>query len=78
MATLTPGFPITWHNVRRDEEGDPRDDDEQPGGEVVGDDVGHHVATEVLPGRTREEEEEEEEVSVHSMRTQPMSLAWIQ
>ncbi len=36
------------HDVGRDEEGDPGDDHEEAGGEVVRDDVGHHVAAEVL------------------------------
>ena len=35
-------------DVGRDEEGDPGDEDEEAGGEVVGDDVGHHVPRQVL------------------------------
>ena len=39
---------LTWYNVRRNEKGDPRDDDEEAGGQVVRDDVGHHVTLQVL------------------------------
>ena len=39
---------LTGHNVGRDEERDPRDDHEQAGGEVVRDDVGHDVPSEIL------------------------------
>ena len=34
---------LTWYNIRRNEEGDPRDDNKEAGGEVVGDDVRHHM-----------------------------------
>ena len=34
---------LTWNDVWRDEEGDPGDDDEEAGGEVVRDDVVGHV-----------------------------------
>ena len=34
---------LTWYDIRRDEEGNPRDDNKEAGGEVVGDDVRHHM-----------------------------------
>ena len=34
---------MTWDNIWGDEEGDPRHDDKKTGGEVIRDDVGHHV-----------------------------------
>ena len=34
---------MTWHNIWGYEKGDPRHDDKKTGGEVIRDDVGHHV-----------------------------------
>ena len=39
---------LTGYNVRRNEKGDPRDDDEEAGGQVVRDDVRHHVTLQIL------------------------------
>ena len=37
-----------WDNVGGNEEADPGDQDEQTGGEIVGNNVGHHMAGQVL------------------------------
>ena len=34
---------LTWDNIWGYEKGDPRHDDKKTGGEVIRDDVGHHV-----------------------------------
>ena len=34
---------LTWYDIRRDEEGDPRNNNKEAGGEVIGDDVRHHM-----------------------------------
>ena len=34
---------MTWDNIWGYEKGDPRHDDKKTGGEVIRDDVGHHV-----------------------------------
>ena len=39
---------LTRHRVWRNDQADPANDHEEAGGEVVRDDVGHHVAAEVL------------------------------
>ena len=39
---------LTWYDVRGDEKRDPGDDNEKAGRQIVGDDVGHHVALENL------------------------------
>ena len=45
----------TWNNVGRDQEGDPGNDDKQPRGQVVGDDVMGHVSGEdhLEPGQAK-------------------------
>ncbi len=45
-------FDLTRNNVWRDEEGDPGDDDEESGGQVVSDDVGHDVSLKILQKNT--------------------------
>ena len=38
-------------DVRGDEEWDPRDQDEEAGGKVIGDDVGHHMTRQILQNK---------------------------
>jgi hypothetical protein len=48
MSERTKKKYLTWHNIRRNEEGDPRDDDKETGRKVVGDYVGHYVPLQLL------------------------------